>query len=116
MLSISRTPLARLKKTLGWYKRRYHYRLLTMFTVSLGMWLFLSNRTITDAFACITVGIVFEVMTMNLLFKRDFYPLNSIVDPLFERQSLAHKLSYTVFYLVFWGTGFYILHQKWFGS
>lgn len=55
------------------------------------------------AIAAAVLIIVFEHMTLNLLFDREFYPLDMFADAWFpDRSSFGYKALYIGFYFGFW--------------
>ena len=95
------------------YQGKYHYRILLIIVISTLIWFFFSNKKISDAVISLVIVAGFEYMTINVIFKREFYPLDLFADKWFVKDSRGYKVLYLTYYFAFWLAGIYALYIEW---
>lgn len=98
---------------LRWYKNKYHYRALFIGIFAFALWFFLSHRNLSDGLFSLAISVGFDYMTINLIFKREFYPLDLFAEAWFRRDSRGYRALYITYYVVFWLMILYAMIAEW---
>lgn len=87
---------------LYWYESKAFLRVLLVLGLWILSWWACGLETTKLRISALVLIIFIEYMTINVMFDRDFYPADIIVDPLIpDRKSKQHIAAYVVFYLLF---------------
>lgn len=101
--------MEKFKYIIGYYRKLRIFRVFVVIFVSLAWWYFFTNMGNLELFGSLIVFWILETYTINLLFERDFYPVDLIADRIFERGTKQNEFCYKIGYALIVLFMFYIL-------
>ena len=91
-----------LKFLLLWYKQRKLFQAAIVGLLFYLWWFFVSERGVNDFLSGIIAIAVANYLTVNVIFERNYYPLDLFVDDFFpDKKSFGNKFFYIGFYVFF---------------